>query len=184
MSIVQDTAQVCENDRCGQFVRCFSVFSKHDFCPSCGAKTQTKCIQCDTPIQGGVRHLGLTDPDTGEQHTILREHVESIPDYCPKCGQKFPWAGKQPDSSPHHTISSTPIIINNSPGTKVSVGSGNIHQETAWVKQFEQRIEKTSASDEEKQKAKSLLTQISENKLVNSVISAISGEVTKAALPK
>lgn len=184
MSIAQDIAQVCEN---GHVVNSFAVWASsqnHDFCPSCGAKTQTKCKQCETPIKGGVRHLGLTDPDTGEQHTMLKENVKSIPAFCPKCGQKFPWAGKQADISPRHPTSPAPVFINNSPGTNVNFGSGNIHQEVAWVKHFEQQIEKAGASEEEKQRAKSLLTQISENKLVNTVISAVFGELTKGVLHK
>lgn len=184
MNIAQDIAQVCEN---GHVVNSFSVWAASqnlDFCPICGAKTQTKCTRCETPIKGGFRHLGLTDPDTGEQHTMLKEDIKSIPAFCPKCGQKFPWAGKQPDVSPHHPTSTTPIFINNSPGTNVNVGSGNIHQEVAWVKHLEQQIERMNASAEKKKEAKSLLAKISENQLVNTVMGSVFGELTKAALPK
>lgn len=183
-NIDSDVAQVCEN---GHVVNSFAVWASsqnHDFCPLCGAKTQTKCTGCETPIKGGIRHLGLLDPDTGEQHTMFREDVKSIPAFCPKCGQKFPWAEKQSNISQHRPTSITPIFISNSPGTNVNVGSGNIHQEIAWVKHLEQQIEKENASEVEKEKAKSLLNKISENKLVNTVMGAVFGELTKAVLPK
>jgi hypothetical protein len=185
MSIEQDIAQVCEK---GHVVNSFAVWASsqnHDFCPTCGAKTQTKCTNCNTPIQGGVRHLGLTEPGEKEPRTMFREDVKTIPAYCVKCGQKFPWAGKQPDLSPSRQPTTTaPVFITNSPGANVHFGNGSIHQEVAWVRHFNQEIEKANVSVEEKQKAKSLLTQISENKLFNTIIGAAVGELTKAALPK
>jgi len=184
MSIAQDIAQVCEN---GHVVNSFADWAStqnRDSCPSCGAKTQTKCTGCGTPIEGGIRHLGLFDPDTGEQHTMFRENVKSIPAFCPKCGQKFPWAEKQSNISQHRPTSIAPIFISNSPGTNVNVGNGNIHQEIAWVKYLQQQIEKADASKVEKKEAKSLLAKISENKLLNTVIGSVVGEITKAALSK
>jgi hypothetical protein len=95
MSIAQDIAQFCEN---GHVVNSFAVWASsqnEDFCPTCGAKTQTKCTNCNTPIQGGVRHLGLTQPGEKEPRTMFREDVATIPFHCSKCGLAFPWAKKQ-----------------------------------------------------------------------------------------
>jgi predicted RNA-binding Zn-ribbon protein involved in translation (DUF1610 family) len=183
VNIEQDIAQVCEN---GHVVNSFSAWAasqNHDFCPSCGAKTQMKCTQCATPIKGGLRHLGLTDPETGEQHTLFREDVKSISSFCPKCGQKFPWAGKkQSDNAPLYPTSTAPIFISHSPGVNVNFGSGNIHQEVMWVQNLQQQIDKANVPAEEKQKAKSILQQITENKLLNTVIGSVLGAATKYAL--
>ena len=184
MSIEQDIAQVCEN---GHVVNSFSVWASsrnHDFCPNCGAKTHTKCTQCSTPIKGGLRHLGLTDPDTGKPQTLFREDVTSVPSFCPKCGQKFSWAGKQLDNTSKRPSSNPPIFVTNSPGANLHFGSGNIHQQASWVELTNQRIDDTTASPEEKHKAKSLLTKISENKLLSTIIGSAVGELTKAILPK
>ena len=80
------------------------------------------------------------------------------------------------------------LVINNihnhnSPGANFNFGSGNIQQ--SWTELTSQKIDNAIANTpEEKQKAKSLLTQISENKLLNTIIGAAVGELTKAALPK
>jgi len=172
-------AQVCEN---GHVVNWFSAASENrDCCPTCGAKTQTHCEHCNAPIPGGLRHLGLIDPDTGKQSTILKEPGLSVPSYC-KCGAAFSWAGKQFQPSPNATTPLANIIIG-SQRVNINTSSGSIHQNVAWVKHFSQEIDKANASDEEKQKAKSLLERISENKLLNTIIGAAVGGLTKAALP-
>ena len=82
------------------------------------------------------------------------------------------------------SISSAPIIINNhnSPGANFNLGNGNIQQ--SWLELTSQKIDSAVATSEEKQKAKSLLIQISENKLLSTIIGSAVGELTKAILPK
>ncbi|MGB8370343.1 MAG: hypothetical protein ACLPYZ_14055 [Limisphaerales bacterium] len=70
----------------------------------------------------------------------------------------------------------------NSPGANFHLGQGNIQQ--YWVELASEKIDGATTSAEEKQKAKSLLAQISENKLLNTIIGSAVGELTKAALPK
>jgi hypothetical protein len=72
----------------------------------------------------------------------------------------------------------------NSPGANFHLGHGSIQQHASWVELAKEKIDGTVTSTEEKQKAKSLLTQISENKLLNTIIGSAVGELTKAALPK
>ena len=190
-SIDSDVAQVCED---GHVVNWFSreaTSRNRDFCPECGKKTQTQCSQCGDPIEGGILHLGLIDPDSMRDCNNVKQQIigwdkgKSIPDHCGKCGQAFPLAGKQPHlSSSSQPKTTAPVFINNSPGANVNLGSGNIHQQVTWVKHFNQKIEKANASVEEKQKAKSILEKISENKLLNTILGAAVGELTKAALPK
>jgi hypothetical protein len=76
------------------------------------------------------------------------------------------------------------VIINNhnSPGANFHLGNGSIQQ--SWMQLMNQKIDNAAVTPEEKQKAKSLLTQISENKLLNTIIGSAVGELTKAALPK
>src|ERR1017187_5508853 len=83
-------------------------------------------------------------------------------------------------------ISAAPVIINNqnSPGANFHLGHGSIQQHASWVELAKEKIDGTVTSTEEKQKAKSLLTQISENKLLNTIIGSAVGELTKAALSK
>jgi hypothetical protein len=76
------------------------------------------------------------------------------------------------------------IHNHNSPGANFNFGSGNIYQQAAWLESVSQQIDVAAATPEEKQKSKSLLTQISENKLLNTILGAAVGELTKAALPK
>ncbi|HXE41752.1 MAG TPA: DUF2321 domain-containing protein, partial [Candidatus Baltobacteraceae bacterium] len=71
----------------------------HDFCPECGAKTQTKCMYCETPIEGGICYLGLIDLETHKQRVTLGDDLESVPAFCSKCGKKFPWHGKLSDKT-------------------------------------------------------------------------------------
>ncbi len=71
-----------------------------------------------------------------------------------------------------------------SPGSNFHFGDGNINQQASWVELTSQKIDNTVASPEEKQKAKSILTQISENKLLNTIIGSVVSEATKAILPK
>jgi hypothetical protein len=108
-----DVAQVCTN---GHVVNSFSVWASsqnQNFCPECGAKTQTQCAQCGNVIRGGFLHLGLFDPDTGEQHVIGRENVKSIPRHCSKCGNAFPWAATpQPVNASQSNKPSTPQPAN------------------------------------------------------------------------
>src|SRR5882672_4568246 len=99
----------------------------------------------------------------------------SIPSYC-KCGAAFPWAGKQLEQRPSQAISPSNIIIG-SPGANINAGNGSIHQEMTWVNRINQEIDKASAGEEEKKKAKSLLERISENKLLNTVVGAALGSI-------
>jgi len=184
MNIEQDIAQVCEN---GHVVNSFSIWAtshNHQFCPDCGSKTQTQCAQCSTPIKGGIRHLGLTDPTTHERHTLFREDVKSVPSFCPKCGHKFPWAEKQNNKAAIHPTPMAPFVVSNSPGANINFGPGSIHKQASWIESTSEKINNAAASQEEKQAAKSLLTKISENKLLNTILGAVVGELTKATLPK
>ncbi len=47
------------------------------FCDKCGAETIHKCPVCDFPIEGNDMELFFAVP---------------VPDYCPDCGEPYPWA--------------------------------------------------------------------------------------------
>jgi hypothetical protein len=81
------------------------------------------------------------------------------------------------------TFHSQTVSVHGSPGANVNIGDGSIHQNGSWANYISGRIDKASASDSEKREAKSLLERVSENKLVNTILGAVVGEVTKAALP-
>jgi Uncharacterized protein conserved in bacteria (DUF2321) len=126
-SIDSDVAQVCEN---GHVVNWFSdEFSSHNrgFCPECGKKTQTQCSQCNDPIEGGILHLGLIDPDSMRDRNNLKQQIigwddgKSIPEHCGKCGQAFPWAGKALNTKKQKQ-SNSPL------GSFAVVGNGNTIQ--------------------------------------------------------
>jgi len=87
-----------------------------------------------------------------------------------------------PTQEKNPTTPSVVIHNHNSPGANFNLGNGSIQQ--SWTELTSQKIDNSAATPEEKQKAKSLLAQVSENKLLNTIIGAAVGELTKAALPK
>jgi hypothetical protein len=103
-------------------------------------------------------------------------------------GIEYVEKSRKPISIRGKKASPTSVIIHNhnSPGANFNLGSGNIQQ--SWLELTSQKIDSATATSEEKREAKSLLTKISENKLLNTIIgSAIGsavGGLTKAALTK
>jgi len=91
---------------------------------------------------------------------------------------------RKPISTQEKNPAAPSVVINNhnSPGANFNLGSGNIQQ--SWTELTSQQIDNAVATPEEKQKAKSLLAQISENKLLNTIIGSAVGVLTEAALPK
>lgn len=78
MSDSHDTAQVCLN---GHSINSsfydYPDFNK-DYCSNCGAKTITKCPNCDVEIQGFYRD------------SMVIASFEP-PKFCHKCGNGYPW---------------------------------------------------------------------------------------------
>lgn len=168
-NLTRDEALVCANGHVVNWFSKWATLRNKNFCPECGSKTQSSCSKCKTPIPGGLRHLGLADYETGDRETLFTEPGRPIPAYCPKCGAAFPWAGKQ--SKPALGLSSPQAnIIIGSPGANMNIGGGNIHQEATWQKHLQQQIEKTTATEDEKREAKSLLEKITSNPLLNTIV--------------
>lgn len=80
-----DVAQICLN---GHVINALSQrWPKHNtkYCVDCGAKTTTKCQECDEEIRGelvipGVAVIGPKD---------------SAPKYCIECGKPYPWTRRR-----------------------------------------------------------------------------------------
>ncbi|MFA4876563.1 MAG: DUF2321 domain-containing protein [Methanoregula sp.] len=68
--------------------------SRKERCPQCGERTISNCQICNTPIKG--REITI---DTGydvEQYSI----PASVPLFCEKCGNQFPWKENFSDGNP------------------------------------------------------------------------------------
>ncbi|MBW1976255.1 MAG: DUF2321 domain-containing protein [Deltaproteobacteria bacterium] len=79
-----DVRQVCENGHQITGVLRNNPSKSQDYCPTCGAKTLTKCVECGDNIRGYYYHAGLG----GAQPT-------PVPSYCHKCGKPYPWTQKK-----------------------------------------------------------------------------------------
>ena len=67
---------------------------RRSFCDQCGAQTIHQCPKCGADIKGdyhaeGVVAIGFTTP---------------VPEFCDKCGSKFPWAGKRKNAKSRKTL--------------------------------------------------------------------------------
>ena len=174
-SIDSDVAQVCEDGHVVNWFSRESASRNREFCPECGKKTQTQCLQCSTPIEGGILHLGLIDPESMRDPNNVKRQIfgwdegKSIPDHCGKCGQAFPWAGKANDKK-NGKQSADQL------GSLAVVGSGNVIQfhssnssQTASVsilkieesvKKLSELIGQSSVSDLDKEEANAALERI------------------------
>jgi len=84
MSGNYDVQQVCENGH--QITSSYreSPEQRQNYCDQCGAKTITKCLNCNAEIRGyysvpGVFSLGKT----------------LVPSHCHNCGKAYPWTEKK-----------------------------------------------------------------------------------------
>lgn len=62
--------------------------SSHDanyikFCKTCGESTISKCLKCESPIEGSYRSRDIIDFTT-----------YNPPNYCHECGTAYPWTEK------------------------------------------------------------------------------------------
>lgn len=80
MSGVYRTAQICKNGHVITSNISYSEFLS-DFCPDCGAKTISTCLDCKTPIRGKYDILGVSNFSSSYEP----------PAYCYHCGKPFPW---------------------------------------------------------------------------------------------
>lgn len=62
---------------------------KTNYCPECGAKTITKCPECDTDIHGDVYVFNRTPG--GRQG---RYYPRQRPAFCHFCGAPYPWTSR------------------------------------------------------------------------------------------
>lgn len=79
-----DVMQVCINGH--KTTDCLKSFPQHGsvFCPKCGARTISKCEKCGADIPGYYHVTGASSfPGP------------TPPTHCAKCGESFPWAGRQ-----------------------------------------------------------------------------------------
>ena len=82
----RDTMQVCMNGHViNAAVQNSPEFNK-EFCTTCGAKTITKCPNCSSPIPGDLQDTGV----------LVLGFRTPAPGFCQHCGEKFPWANKEP----------------------------------------------------------------------------------------
>lgn len=82
-SIWYDVMQVCEN---GHKITAYGKSRPEylvDRCTKCGAQTITKCKNCGAEIQGYRHHPSVVEMDSSVP-----------PEFCHKCGEPFPWTGK------------------------------------------------------------------------------------------
>ncbi|TAK91616.1 MAG: hypothetical protein EPO07_19760 [Verrucomicrobia bacterium] len=99
-------------------------------------------------------------------------------------GIEYVEKSRKPISNSERKSTPRSVVIHNhnSPGANFHLGQGDIQQQASWIELANTEIEKAQEAPEQKEKAKSLLKQISENKLVNTAISAVLGAATKHAI--
>jgi hypothetical protein len=73
-----DTAQICANGHVTNSVMQANPSHSRDFCSKCGAKTLSKCPECNCLIRG-------------QYHSQRVRSNYSLPAFCEKCGAPFPW---------------------------------------------------------------------------------------------
>lgn len=75
-----DVMQVCIN---GHKITGMAKYHPENLvnnCSKCGAETTTKCPKCNAEIPGYKHYPRVSSPDYSKP-----------PDFCPSCGEKFPW---------------------------------------------------------------------------------------------
>lgn len=80
MSGHYDVQQVCENGH--QINQCHRSEPQHsqNYCDKCGAKTITKCLQCNSEIRGYYSVPG-----------VIGGGGADVPSHCHNCGKPYPW---------------------------------------------------------------------------------------------
>ncbi len=80
----KDVQQICLNGH--QITDTYHLMPdmRKNFCAICGAKTITKCLNCNSDIPGRLNYSGTSFGN-----------AESIPRHCENCGTAFPWTEKQ-----------------------------------------------------------------------------------------
>lgn len=76
-------AQICLN---GHTISYYSS-NESDYCPDCGAKTISKCPNCNSDIRGKEYVEGVV---------YISEYI--LPSYCPDCGNPYPWTQSKLDA--------------------------------------------------------------------------------------
>lgn len=76
-----DVAQICLNGHVINSSARSSPQHNQEFCDKCGARTVTRCPNCDAPIRGDYESYEVV---------IIPGHY-SRPSYCHNCGKPYPW---------------------------------------------------------------------------------------------
>lgn len=76
-----DVAQICVNGHVINPSARSLPQHNQDFCDRCGARTITRCPNCDAPIKG----------DYDNPEVLILPGSYSRPNYCHKCGKPYPW---------------------------------------------------------------------------------------------
>jgi len=88
-----DVAQICLNGHIINGSAKMDPIHNKDFCPKCGSKTITNCLNCNLWIEGDF-YITLTNQFTGTQ-SLRTTGRFALPLFCPKCGVPFPWTEKK-----------------------------------------------------------------------------------------
>lgn len=92
-----DIQQVCENGH--QITDCCNIRPEEqkDFCQKCGAATIVACPSCDQPIEGTLigASQSWADAGRGVSKMVSVGRPASVPYYCAKCGEAYPWTEKK-----------------------------------------------------------------------------------------
>jgi hypothetical protein len=88
-----DIAQICLNGHLITTSINYQSELNKEYCNICGAKTLTKCIYCDAPIKGQYWITKISF--VKNEPYSYNPYPYTIPDYCEKCGKRYPWALKK-----------------------------------------------------------------------------------------
>ena len=88
-----DVAQICLNGHIINSSARMDQIHNKNFCPRCGSKTITNCLNCKFPIDGDF-YVRISNWATSKSSLTTRGYFV-LPLFCPKCGVPFPWTEKK-----------------------------------------------------------------------------------------
>lgn len=100
-----DTAQICENGHVITIHHKSLPVESKKFCPTCNAKTISKCPNCNAELQGCYhadteRLVSYNYITPGQEKysyaTVCLTDFQNytVPAYCYNCGEPYPWTSK------------------------------------------------------------------------------------------